>query len=335
MPVSVSVLASLRESARLVSTHYSTQIEGNGLTQEQVAGVSKGGTFPHRKRDELEVKNYFKALDYLDVLVEKKTLKIKETEIRKLHGLVLNGKQKATPYRDGQNVIRDSANGAIVYLPPEAKDVSELMSQLISWVNQTMAEDELPSPLVAAMAHYQFATIHPYFDGNGRAARLLTCLILHKAGYGLKKIFSLEEYYAKDLQSYYKALDIGDSHNYYEGRAQENITSWLEYFCAGMAEAFSNVRNTAREASKYSTIDQSSLLRELDERQKAVLALFSENRFITTKDVATHLGLHIRTSLNLCNGWCASGFVVRHGTGPKNRRYELGETWLALLPNSV
>ena len=98
-----------------------------------------------------------------------------------------------------------------------------------------------------------------------------------------------------------------------------------------MAEAFSNVRNTAKEASIYSTIDQNSLLRELDERQKAVLTLFAKSKFITTKDVATHLGLHIRTSLNLCNSWCASGFVVRHGTGPKNRKYELADAWLELI----
>ena len=55
------------------------------------------------------------------------------------------------------------------------------------------------SPVVVALAHYQFATIHPYFDGNGRTARLLTTLILHRSGYGLNGIYSLEEYYAQNL----------------------------------------------------------------------------------------------------------------------------------------
>lgn len=69
------------------------------------------------------------------------------------------------------------------------------------------------SPLTA-----QFATIHPYFDGNGRTARLLTTLLLHRAGYGLKGIYSLEKYYTRDLEAYHAALTVGPSHNYYMGR---------------------------------------------------------------------------------------------------------------------
>ncbi|VAW35496.1 hypothetical protein MNBD_GAMMA01-1637, partial [hydrothermal vent metagenome] len=82
LPITVSVLTSLRESARLISTHYSTQIEGNRLTQEQVEDVIQGGTFPNRERDEREVKNYYKALDFLDTLIKKNTLLIKENDIQ-------------------------------------------------------------------------------------------------------------------------------------------------------------------------------------------------------------------------------------------------------------
>ncbi len=64
----------------------------------------------------------------------------------------------------------------------------------------------LPIPLVAGIVHYQFVTIHPYYDGNGRTARLLTSFIMRKGGYGLKGIYSLEEYYAKDLTRYYDAF---------------------------------------------------------------------------------------------------------------------------------
>lgn len=68
LPITVQVLSSLRESARLVSTHYSTQIKGNRLTQRQLEEVLHGGTFPNRERDECEVKNYSQALDYVDTL---------------------------------------------------------------------------------------------------------------------------------------------------------------------------------------------------------------------------------------------------------------------------
>ena len=78
LPITVPVLTSLRESARLISTHYSTQIEGNRLTQEQVEDVIHGGTFPNRERDEREVKNYYQALDFLDTLIKRKASLIAE-----------------------------------------------------------------------------------------------------------------------------------------------------------------------------------------------------------------------------------------------------------------
>lgn len=80
LPITVPVLTSLRESARLVSTHYSTQIEGNRLTQEQVEDVLHGGTFPNRERDEREVKHYYQALDFLDILIKSKSAHIKEKD---------------------------------------------------------------------------------------------------------------------------------------------------------------------------------------------------------------------------------------------------------------
>ena len=80
--------------------------------------------------------------------------------------------------------------------------------------------------------------IHPYYDGNGRTARLLTTLILHLGGYDLKGLYSLEEYYARNLGAYYEAISIGESHNYYMGRAEADVTKWIEYFVEGMAVAF-------------------------------------------------------------------------------------------------
>ena len=62
-------------------------------------------------------------------------------------------------------------------MPPEANDVPKLMKSLVNWINSS--RDEIPCPIIAGIAHYQFATIHPYYDGNGRTARLLTTLVLH------------------------------------------------------------------------------------------------------------------------------------------------------------
>lgn len=331
LPITVQVLTSLRESARLISTHYSTQIEGNRLTQQQVADVLHGGTFPNRERDESEVKNYFQALDFLDTLISTKKQTIQEQDIQTLHGLVMDGKQRKTPYRDGQNVIRDSGSGSIVYMPPEAKDVPELMRNLVNWINSEIEKSELPMPIIAAIAHYQFATIHPYYDGNGRTARLLTNLVLHKCGYGLKGVYSLEEYYARNLQEYYKALSIGESHNYYFGRVEADISQWVIYFCQGMADAFAKVRVKASQAEQHSQPDHSGLLRELDQKQRQVLSLFQNSKYITTRDIADLLQVQPRTALNFCHKWIGDGFIVAHGDGNKNRKYELTEKWLSLL----
>jgi len=329
LPVTFTVLQSLRESARLFSTHYSTQIEGNRLTLQQVESVIRGGTFPNRERDEKEVKHYYLALDYVDVLLDEPSeCAIQEQWVQTIHGLVMDGRQRPSAYRDGQNVIRDSATGRIVYMPPEAKDVAGLMQEMTGWIND---EKELPVPMRAAIAHYQFATIHPYYDGNGRTARLLTNLILHRSGYGLKGIYSLEEYYARNLQAYYDALDVGASHNYYLGREKADITGWIAYFCSAMADAFAKVRITATQAAEAGADDQTHLLRQLDQRQRQLLTLFRDERFVTTKAIAGLLGIQPRATLNLCNQWEQAGFIVRHGTANKLRRYELAESWLLCL----
>jgi len=101
----------------------------------------------------------------------------------------MTGRDKPSAYRTAQNVIRDSSSGSIVYLPPEAPDVPELMQSLVDWINSELSDGELPAPIVAALAHYQFATIHPYLDGNGRTARLwVNCLA---SRYGLPPFLRL------------------------------------------------------------------------------------------------------------------------------------------------
>ncbi|HII07611.1 MAG TPA: Fic family protein, partial [Methanotrichaceae archaeon] len=185
-PLSIAAEAELRRRARLRSTHYSTRIEGNRLTLAEAEEAISGQEIKGRERDVAEVRNYWTALLRVEEwAAEKKPLS--EELIRRLHAMVTKGsgsgpesragagaraRPKPTPYRDGQNVIRDSVTGAIVYLPPEAKDVPTLMATMVRWAQQAERE-ELPVPLIAALVHYQFVTIHPYYDGNGRTARLL------------------------------------------------------------------------------------------------------------------------------------------------------------------
>lgn len=331
LPITPLVLKTLRETARLYATHYSTMIEGNRLTQEEVAQVVQSNKhFPGRERDENEVKGYYAALDELEKMVARND-SLNEKTIQTLHALVMaegKVKVKPTPYRDGQNVIKDSMSGKIVYMPPEAKDVSGLMKALVDWVNE---QDELPRPITAGITHYQFATIHPYYDGNGRTARLLTTLILHQGSYDLKGIYSLEEYYAKNLQAYYDALTVGPSHNYYLGRAEADITQWVEYFCEGMAEAFEKVKQRAAEVARSGVTDQSDLLRKLDARQRKALELFHTQETVTAKDIGQLFGFKPRTSSELCRKWVEEGFLTAIDLSKKARKYQLASKYLAII----
>ena len=321
------LISALRESARLTSTHFSTQIEGNRLTAEQVEEVilhrKKG--FPGRERDEAEVLNHYRAAEKMEGLAGNAN-HLTEKEIRILHGLVMEGKAKLSPYRDGQNVIRDGATGGMVYMPPEAADVPDLMKELVEWVNEQSDLGELPVPVVAALAHYQFATIHPYYDGNGRTARLLTSLIMHRSGYGLGGIYSLEEYYAKNLGGYYEALTVGESHNYYIGRAEADVSGFVRYFCVGMAESF---RRIAAKAAQQMTPTSSAvpLMRELSTLQRQALGLFHESRVITAKQLAEYLGINQRKARALCSRWCEQEFLEIDDPARKSRSYRLAEKY--------
>ena len=331
LPLTPMVLSSLRETARLFTTHYSTMIEGNQLDSNQVEAVLRHkGHFPGRERDEHEIMGYYAALAQLEKWVAANA-PLTEKCLQALHALVMsNGKTKVKPteYRDGQNVIRDSQTKTIIYMPPEAKDVKSLMSAMVAWINKST---DLPCPIIAALAHYQFATIHPYYDGNGRTARLLTTLILHLGGYDLKGLYSLEEYYARNLDAYYQAISIGVSHNYYMGRAESDITKWVEYFIEGMAVSFENVLSRMSEAKGHGLTDQSALLRQLDPRQRRALQLFGEFSVITSRQIGELFGFKPRTSAALCATWVENGFLDIVDVSNKARKYKLSQRYESLI----
>ena len=338
LPITPSVLSTLRETARLFTTHYSTMIEGNRLTQEQVSKVIEAhrieanAHFPGRERDEKEVLGYYAALERVEQLATSGPA-LSEVQIRTLHALVMaegRTRVKPTAYRDGQNVIRDSASRKIVYMPPEAKDVPRLMKALVAWLISSEQQD-LPCPIRAGITHYQFATIHPYYDGNGRTARLLTTLVLHLGGYDLKGLYSLEEYYARKLANYYDALTVGPSHNYYSGRPESDITSWVEYFCQGVADSFEAVRLRAQQAAATGQRDQSALLRQLDPRQRKALELFRENAAITSRDLEQLFTISQRAARNLLTVWVGSGFVIVLDSAKKTRKYGLSSEFGKVL----
>lgn len=331
LPMTGQLIASLRETARLMTTHYSTQIEGNALSENEVKQIAAGfqGGFPGRERDEKEVRNYLLALEYVEHQVQQ-SAPLTEKLVQTIHGLTFHGTKKRTPYREGQNVIKDGSSGQIVYMPPEASDVPLLMKELVLWVNEQIETDEIPIPVISALLHYQLATIHPYYDGNGRTARLVTTYLLQSLGYGMNGIYSLEEYYAKNLQGYYNALTIGKSHNYYGGRAEADITPFLDYFLEGMAIAFESVRNKAEEFVS-SPIPQKQVPRTLSPQQRQMVSLFIEYSEVSSGQVAHHLGIKPRSASSLIKKWVGDDFLRVANPSKRARTYALTREWESIL----
>jgi Fic family protein len=325
-----AVAEQLRQQAHIRATHYSTRIEGNLLTLKETEQVIQQGLlFPGREHDVGEVERYYRALQQVEKWVEEGQA-VTETRIRKIHAMLYQGKRaRPTPYRDGQNVVRET-NGEIVYMPPEAGDVPGLMSELVGWIETS--EPEYSVPVIAGIAHYQFVTIHPFFDGNGRTARTLTTWLLYKGGYDVGKFYALEEFYARDLEGYYSALVTHPHHNYYFGRNEADITPWLEYFLKGMCAVIEQVADeVARYSERKSDDRKIELLRPLDHRARRIIGLFAAQDRIKSSDVAAILGLSARQARLLLSQWAAQGWLEAADASKRGRKYKLAGDYEELV----
>ena len=132
---------------------------------------------------------------------------ITESLIREIHKrLVSNVRGNAAApgeYRKIQNYVSNSQTNKIIYTPPPAYEVNIQMQELLYWINH---ETEISDILVAGIAQFQLVDIHPFLDGNGRSARLLSTLCLYRQGYDFKKLFTLSEYYDRNRKNYYEAI---------------------------------------------------------------------------------------------------------------------------------
>ena len=229
----------LRSRARVRASRSSTFIDGGRLTLEQASAVIADETaeIAGLEKNVAEVRNYSKALQKVEEWA-KMSLPLTETLIRRFHRLAMTGKSsRPTHLRKKKSAIKNSLTGDVVYLPPRPEDLPELMGALEIWTEDARSS-EIAVPVIAGLVHYQLAAIRPFNDGNGKAARLCADFILMRDGYGFSGLIMPEERYAEDLDSYYQALNLhGELIDYYEGRADADITPWLEYYLASMVQS--------------------------------------------------------------------------------------------------
>ncbi|MBU0952143.1 MAG: Fic family protein [Elusimicrobia bacterium] len=276
----------LRHEARIKSTHYSTKIEGNRLTLEQVERLSKNQSVTGApQRDIREVQNYFKVLDYVEEIGHKDIV-YTEDMVLKMHYLTMNnileGDLKGK-YRTQQNVLRDYSTGIVVYMPPEHEQVPILMSELIKFLND---EKEMHPITKAGVVHYEFVRIHPFMDGNGRVARALCMLVLLASGYDVRKLFALEEYYESDRNRYYEAIESAQKNN-------DNTTGWLEYFTGGMVFELERVKGEIEQLQKGT---KNGIPSDLSPRQISAVSFIRKLGSVTNSRYRKHFHVSNKTA---------------------------------------
>ena len=171
--------------------------------------------------------------------------------------------------------------------------------------------NDIPIPIKTGILAYQFVTIYPFWDGNGRCARLLATFILKSYGYDLKGFYVLEEFYDKNITLYYHSLQMGLHHNFYFGRNEADITEWLEYFISIMATTFEVVGNRVKEIYENSK-EEINILDTLDKRERWVANYIVTNGKIKAKDIANHFKINLDTANNWVKKWIENGFLERY-----------------------
>jgi Fic family protein len=293
----------MQKQALILESHHSTHIEGTALSFEQAKSILEGKKVAGVSRDdEKELLNYKKAMDFISKYLGKED-PISEGIIRELHKILVKGVrgENAEPgnYRKIQNYVVNSRTREVVYTPPGPLDVPYLMREFTEWVNKSV---DVSSILVAGIAQFQFVHIHPFIDGNGRTARILSTLILYKTGYDFKRLFTISEYYDKDRPAYYQAIQS-------VRRRNMDMTSWLEYFVEGLRSQMSEIRQKGEEIIKHDTLLKEAKKTGINQRQEKALKQLIRKGKITVNEYQAIAGCIRRTSQRDLEDLVAKGII--------------------------
>ena len=219
----------MSQRALLLEAHHTTHIEGTHLTIEQAERLWSGERVENTRPDDVrELLNYREAFNLVSEYLEVGE-PVTEGLIREIHKRLVEGVRGGSgapgAYRTIQNYVANSTTGEIVYTPPPPIEVPSLMQELMDWLR---VDAGVHPVLVAGIAQFQLVHIHPFVDGNGRTSRLLSTLCLYRTGYDFKRLFTISEFYDRDRDRFYRAL---------QGVRERgmDLTGWLEFFIEGLA----------------------------------------------------------------------------------------------------
>ena len=280
---------------------------------------------PERKDDWEEVTNYIRALNHAIGELEK--LPISSRLIRQTHAILLDGvrgqHKQPGQYRRSQNWIGGSSPGDAVFVPPHHQYVEELMSDLEKFLHND--DIKVPALIKIAIAHYQFETIHPFLDGNGRIGRLLITLFLIDQQILTKPLLYLSSYFESNKGLYYDNLTFV--------RTKSDMTQWLKYFLVG-------VERTARQATETLSkvlqlkVDLEKNLHPTFGRKSHRAALLLQHLFehptVRVSEVEQIVQLTYTAANDLVSDFVKAG-LLKELTGQSRNRVFIFDAYLALF----
>lgn len=315
-----SLALKLSEENQILATHFSTSIEGNPLTPHDVTNLILGDQIPSTK-SEKEVKNYFHVLTTLFQLAREKT-PITTALTEKLQGVLMKGidDDKHGRFRDRGVFVghKSGVEMVVKHNPPHhtSEQISRALKELYTWL---MSDDETHPMIKAGIFHHQFAYIHPFFDGNGRMARIMTAYYLLIKEYEVARYFILDDFYDIDRHLYSDSLHTAD---------KGDKTMWLEYFLEGITFSLQAAIGRIRELKEWQMEKIKGEKRVLvTRREEEVLEIVIAKKAIKTSDIEKELSVTRQQGHQLLASLVKKGMLKKYGS-TKTSYYTLVNTSL-------
>jgi Fic family protein len=292
----------------------SSRIEGT-QTQMDEALMRKEQVAPEKRDDWQEVQNYIEAIN---TAVEDLTqLPLSIRVLKQTHAVLMQGvrgdHKMPGDFRTSQNWIGGSNLNNAVFVPPHPSEVPELMGDLEKfWHNEQV---QVPDLIRIALSHYQFETIHPFLDGNGRIGRLLITLYLVDKGLLHKPALYLSDFFERNRGAYYDALTVVRSSN--------DLLHWLRFFLTAVVETATSSKNTfmAIMTLRHEVEHQILTLGKRAENAKKLLLHLYQRPMVSIGDVAEMLGLTHQSATALVKQLESLNILVETTGYGRNRLY--------------
>ena len=299
-------LKQLKSIATIRSVGASTRIEGSKMSDEEVTVLLQELDISKLEdRDSQEVVGYFNAFDIISESY--RDIEISENSLKNLHNILMKHNKKDEwhkgKYKQHSNAVEANypdGTKQLIFQTTEAGFATEnAMQNLINWYNN----DSTTHPLVkCSLFTYEFLSIHPFQDGNGRLSRLISSLLLLKNGYNWIQYVSFEHEIENRKPEYYRVLMSCQSQ-----RPNENVSEWGNFFF----DALKNIQEQL-----MLKLEQSGVEIQLSPREKSILTFIGNNVGCKSGEIAKKLGIPSPTIKRLLPELIEKNLIEKHGIGP-------------------